>query len=161
MGAKVSSGGSSKRGSYTTNGDMNIIPFIDILLVLLIIFMVAAPIPTADVKVDLPPPVKMPPPKDPKRPTVVTILDDQQGSFQIFVDNVPVTRMDQLDEIVLSQVSVNVPGSPNRLLELVRVRADQTLSYGIVMDVMGRLQEANFQKVALVAETAIDPSAAQ
>ncbi len=161
MGAKVSSGGSSKRGSYTTNGDMNIIPFIDILLVLLIIFMVAAPTPTSDVKVDLPPPVDVPPPKDPKRPTVVSILDDKQGGYQIYVDTIWVTQISQLDETVLSQVSVNVPGSPNRLLEVVRVRADQTLPYGVVMEVMGLLQEANFQKVALVAEAAIDPSAMQ
>jgi hypothetical protein len=88
MGAKVSSGGTSKRGSYATNGDMNIIPFIDILLVLLIIFMVAAPLPTADVKVDLPPPVPPPEqPEQPKRPTIVSIRDYGDGTPQIWIDN--------------------------------------------------------------------------
>lgn len=158
MGAKVSSGGSAKRGSYDTNADMNIIPFIDILLVLLIIFMVAAPIPTTDVKVDLPPPT---PPIDnneePKKPTIVNIRDDGAGGLQIFVDT-ELTDTANLADVVLNHVSMNVPGSPNRLLETIRVRADQTLPYGDVMGTMALLQEKNFQKISLVAEEAIDES---
>jgi biopolymer transport protein ExbD len=155
MGAKVSTGGSTKRGSYDTNADMNIIPFIDILLVLLIIFMVAAPIPTTDVKVDLPPPV--PPPQNvekPAKPTIVNILDDKMGGYQIFVDT-EAADIDKLDEVVLAHISMNVPNSPNRLLESIRVRADQTLPYGTVMGTMALLQAKNFQKISLVAEDAI------
>lgn len=160
MGAKVSSGGSSKRGSYDTNADMNIIPFIDILLVLLIIFMVAAPIPTVDVKVDLPPPVEIPADLEkPKKPTLVDIVQGPAGDTQIFVDQAIVENIDDLPGIVYSRVTVNVPDSPNKLLETVRVRPDQRLSYGEVMGVMTVLQGANFQKVSLVAETALDESA--
>lgn len=155
MGAKVSTGGSAKRGSYDTNADMNIIPFIDILLVLLIIFMVAAPIPTTDVKVDLPPPVPPPNmPDKPKKPTIVNILDDRQGGYQIFVDS-ELADPSQLEQVVLSHIAQNVPGTPNRLLESIRVRADQTLPYGTVMGTMALLQEKNFQKISLVAEDAI------
>ena len=153
MGAKVSS--SSGKGMQPSS-EPNIVPFIDILLVLLIIFMVAAPIPTTDVKVDLPPPVppKNQPPEQPKRPTVVDIRDDGTGSPQIFVDT-EITDEANLADKVLARVTVNVPGSPNRLLETVRVRADQTLPYASVMGTMAILQEANFQKVSLVAEDAI------
>lgn len=161
MGAKISSGGSKKRGAYTANGEMNVIPFIDILLVLLIIFMVAAPIPTADVKVDLPPPVPpIEPPERPKTPTIVSIRDYGDGTPQIWVDNlVVVDNMNDLADAVLGRVIVNVPDTPNPLLESVRVRADQTLPYGVVMSAMGKLQEADLQKVSLVAETALPEGA--
>lgn len=157
MGAKVSSGGSGKKGSYEANGDMNVIPFIDILLVLLIIFMVAAPPPTTDVKVDLPPPNPPPDQQELKRPTVVDIRDDGTGAMQIFVDG-QISDTSTLGDDVLRQVSINVPGTPNRLLETIRVRADQTLAYRDVMGTMALLQEKQFQKVSLVAEDAIAES---
>jgi biopolymer transport protein ExbD len=158
MGAKLSTGGGKKRGKYGANADMHVIPFIDILLVLLIIFMVAAPIPTVDVKVDLPPPV--PPPKEEielKKPTLVDIVDVGDGTAQVFVDGT-LTDPSTLSQAVLARISVNAPGSPNRLLEDVKVRAAQTLPYAAVMGVMATLQEARFGAVTLVAETAIDPS---
>ncbi len=152
MGAKLASGGGKKKG-YAPNNEPNVIPFIDILLVLLIIFMVAAPPPTTDVKVDLPPPNAEPTP-DPKRPTVVDARDDGTGNPQIFVDGV-LTEEAVLAEAVTKQVAFNNPGTPNPLLETVRVRADQTLSYQTVMRIMGDLQEAQFTKVSLVAEEAL------
>lgn len=156
MGAKLSGGGRGK--GMQPSSEPNIVPFIDILLVLLIIFMVAAPIPTTDVKVDLPPPVNQPdPPKDkPKTPTVVDIRDDGTGVPQIFVDT-QLTEPDFLAAKVLERITYHVPDSPNRLLETVRVRADQTLPYASVMETMAILQEADFQKVSLVAEDAISP----
>ena len=153
MGAKLSGG----RGKgMQPSSEPNIVPFIDILLVLLIIFMVAAPIPTTDVKVDLPPPVppKNQPIEKPKTPTVVDVRDDGTGEPQIFVD-AQLTEPDMLASKVLERITFHVPDSPNRLLETVRVRADQTLPYASVMETMGILQEANFQKVSLVAEDAI------
>jgi biopolymer transport protein ExbD len=158
MGAKLAGGGKGK--GMQPSSEPNIVPFIDILLVLLIIFMVAAPIPTTDVKVDLPPPVppQDPPKEKPKTPTVVDIRDDGTGYPQIFVDTQLVDEAGLSDK-VLERITINVPGSPNRLLETVRVRADQTLPYASVMGTMAILQEANFQKVSLVAEDAIDESA--
>ena len=153
MGAKLSGG----RGKgMQPSSEPNIVPFIDILLVLLIIFMVAAPIPTTDVKVDLPPPVppKNQPIEKPKTPTVVDVRDDGTGEPQIFVD-AQLTEPDMLASKVLERITFHVPDSPNRLLETVRVRADQTLPYASVIETMGILQEANFQKVSLVAEDAI------
>lgn len=155
MGAKLSGGGGKKKG-YAPNNEPNVIPFIDILLVLLIIFMVAAPPPTTDVKVDLPPPNAEPTP-DPKRPTVVDVRD-AGGVPQIFVDG-QLTEEPQLVEVVTKQIAFNNPGTPNPLLETIRVRADQTLSYQTVMRVMGDLQEAQFTKVSLVAEEALPEGA--
>ena len=157
MGAIVSTSGSAKRGSFDTNADMNIIPFIDILLVLLIIFMVAAPVPTTDVKVDLPPPVPPPPDNHPKKPTVVDVRDDGTGNAVYFVDGALTTR-DALPDTVLAHIKINVPDTQNRLLEVIRVRADQTLPYGEVMGTMALLQEKDFQTISLVAESAIDES---
>lgn len=156
MGAKLSGGNKGK--GMQPSSEPNIVPFIDILLVLLIIFMVAAPIPTTDVKVDLPPPVPQPkdPIEKPKTPTVVDIRDDGTGVPQIFVDT-QITEADALAAKVLERITFHVPDSPNRLLETVRVRADQTLPYASVMETMAILQEANFQKVSLVAEDAISP----
>lgn len=157
MGAKVSAGGSHKRGSFESNADMNVIPFIDILLVLLIIFMVAAPPPTTDVKVDLPPPnPPQEPPKEKKVPTIVDIRDDGSGNMMIYVDG-NVSQTSTLADDVLARISVNMPNSSNRLLEVIRVRADQTLAYADVMGTMALLQEKNFQTVSLVAEDAISP----
>jgi biopolymer transport protein ExbD len=157
MGAKLAGGGKGK--GMQPSSEPNIVPFIDILLVLLIIFMVAAPIPTTDVKVDLPPPVppENEPLEKPKKPTVVDIRDDGTGSPQIFVDTQIVDEAGLADK-VLERITANVPDSANRLLETVRVRADQTLPYASVMGTMAILQEANFQKVSLVAEDAIDES---
>jgi biopolymer transport protein ExbD len=156
MGAKL--GGGSGKGMQPSS-EPNIVPFIDILLVLLIIFMVAAPIATTDVKVDLPPPTNTPPPDDvkPKKPTVVDIRDDGTGTPQIFVDTQLVDESALADK-VLERITINVPDSQNRLLESVRVRTDQTLPYAAVMGTMAVLQEANFTKVSLVAEDAIDES---
>jgi biopolymer transport protein ExbD len=157
MGAKLSTGGGKKRGKYGANADMNVIPFIDILLVLLIIFMVAAPIPTVDVKVDLPPPVPPQETTEPKIPTLVDIVDPGDGTAQVFVDG-RLSDTSTLARDVLGAISVNAPGSENRLLEDVKVRAAQSLPYAQVMGVMATLQEAQFQAVTLVAETALDPS---
>ncbi|MBI1250767.1 MAG: hypothetical protein GC189_04770 [Alphaproteobacteria bacterium] len=152
MAGKVSSGGG--KGMQPTS-EPNVIPFIDIMLVLLIIFMVAAPIPTVDVRVDLPPPNPTPIRIEGLRPTFVE-LDDQAGQLVLTVDSQRI-EMGQLGAKVLERAIENNPALNVRDIyseARIFLRADQETAYGNVIGVMSRLQEEGFVKVGIVAEEA-------
>ncbi len=153
MAGKVAaSGGGGKRREMTPNSEPNVIPFIDILLVLLIIFMVTAPIPTVDIRVDLPPPNPVPVQLRDKRPTIVAVKDD--GT--LFVDTQPVTFA-QLGDVTLSHAIENNPGiNPVNIYAEAKifVRADQSRPYGEVVGVMSNLQEEGFAQVGIFNELA-------
>lgn len=149
MGAKV---GGAKDGPVS---EPNVIPFIDILLVLLIIFMVTAPIPTVDIRVDLPPPNPVPIRLEGLNPTIVGIREDG-GRLQFFVDEEVVTLANigerTLDHAIRNNPALNVEDiySEARIF----VRADQSTAYGNVVNVMSQLQEEGFAKVGIFAELA-------
>lgn len=152
MGAKVSSGG--KGGPMT---DPNVIPFIDILLVLLIIFMVTAPMPTVDIRVDLPPPNPVPIRLEGLNPTVVGIRETPSG-MEIFVDEQTI-QMSQIGEVTLQHAIRNNPALNIEDIYAearIFVRADQTTAYANVVNVMSRLQEEGFAKVGIFSELAIE-----
>jgi biopolymer transport protein ExbD/biopolymer transport protein TolR len=119
--------------------DMNVTPLVDVMLVLLIVFMVAAPLMAVGVPVDLPK-VQAKQLNDQKPPIVVSI--DSTGSF--FIDQ---TAIDS--EQLLPTLSSN---SENDKERRIHVRGDRTIAYGKVMEVMGLINGAGFTKVALVAE---------
>ena len=119
--------------------DMNVTPLVDVMLVLLIVFMVAAPLMAVGVPVDLPK-VQAKQLNDQKPPIVVSI--DQTGAF--FIDQTAIDS-DQL----LPTLSSN---SENDKERRIHVRGDRTIAYGKVMEVMGLINGAGFTKVALVAE---------
>jgi biopolymer transport protein ExbD len=149
MGAKV---GGSKSGPVS---DPNVIPFIDILLVLLIIFMVTAPIPTVDIRVDLPPPNPVPIRLEGLNPTIVGIRETPSG-MAVFVDE-EVVQLSQLGERTLDHAIRNNPALDveNMYAEAkIYVRADQSTAYGNVIRVMSQLQEEGFVKVSIFAELA-------
>lgn len=149
MGAKV---GGSKDGPVS---EPNVIPFIDILLVLLIIFMVTAPIPTVDIRVDLPPPNPVPIRLEGLNPTIVGIRETPAG-LAIYVDEETV-QLSQLGDVTLSHAIRNNPALETRQIfaeARIFVRADQSTAYGNVVDVMSRLQEEGFVKVGIFAELA-------
>lgn len=155
MGAKVAgSGGGGKRGQLDVNAEPNVIPFIDVMLVLLIIFMVAAPIATVDIQVELPT-SKVLPSERPPKPTWISLKDDGAGNVTVFVMNDQVT-FDTLGEETVKAVSANDPtkrGDPSEIRqERVYVRASGTTPYKNVMRVMNRLQDEGFYKIGLVAE---------
>ena len=144
--------GGSKGGPMT---DPNVIPFIDILLVLLIIFMVTAPIPTVDIRVDLPPPNPVPIRLEGLNPTIVGIRETP-GGIVIYVDEETV-QMSQLGDRTLDHAIRNNPAlevSEIYAEARVFVRADQSTTYGMVVNVMSRLQEEGFVKVGIFAELA-------
>jgi biopolymer transport protein ExbD len=144
--------GGSKGGPMV---DPNVIPFIDILLVLLIIFMVTAPIPTVDIRVDLPPPNPVPIRLEGLNPTIVGIRETPAG-LVIYVDEETV-QMSQLGARTLDHAIRNNPALEiNEIYAEARVfvRADQSTTYGMVVNVMSRLQEEGFVKVGIFAELA-------
>jgi len=156
MAGKISSGGGGKRSALTPTSDPNVIPFIDILLVLLIIFMVTAPIPTVDLRVDLPPPNPRPtPPEDGKRPTIVSLVDNQ-GYVTYQVDGQPVEFAQISDKVLERSIENNwaIPIEDIYAEARIFVRADQRTTYGRVVQLMSRLQEDGFVKVGIFAEQA-------
>ena len=148
-------GGRGRRAAMQPNSDPNVIPFIDILLVLLIIFMVTAPIPTVDIRVDLPPPNPIPIRLEGLNPTIVGIRETPTG-LALYVDEETVllsTIGDRtLDHAIRNNPALNVEDiyAEARIF----VRADQSTAYGNVVTVMSKLQEEGFVKVGIFAELA-------
>ena len=129
--------------------DINVTPFIDVMLVLLIIFMVAAPLSTVDLPVDLPSSTAIPQ-KKPDKPTYVTIKSD----LAVAVGETLVKRVD----LVRSLDAMADQGKDRRIF----LRADRGVPYGELMDVLERLRVGGYAKIALVALEGIpdDPTQA-
>jgi TolR protein len=132
---------SDEFGGYRPLSDINVTPLVDVMLVLLIIFMVAAPLMMVGVPLQLPKTsaAKVTPPKE---PLVVSI--DKDG--KLFIRKDPVEEGDLVARLATVKAS-----EPNAV---VYVRGDKALEYGRVMQVMGLVGEAGFGKVSLVAEGA-------
>src|SRR6478735_1951818 len=134
--------GSGRRRRRQRKGpiaDINMTPFIDVMLCLLIIFMVAAPLLTAGVPLDLPKSAANALNQD-KDPLTISV----DGKGDIYLQETKVT----LDDIVPKLTSIAQQGYEERIF----VRGDKAISYGQVMQVMGRISGAGFKKVALVSE---------
>ena len=117
--------------------EINVTPFVDVMLVLLIIFMVAAPLLTVGVPIDLPETSAnaMNPETQP-----ITISVNENG--QIFLQETEIP----LDEVVAKLSAIATTGYEERIY----VRGDKTTNYGIVMQVMARIQAAGYTKIGLV-----------
>lgn len=140
MGAKLSSGSGNKIGPVS---DINVTPLVDVMLVLLIVFMVAAPMMATGVKVDLPT-ANTKPLEEPKPPIVVSI--DTAGIVYV---NQNAAKANNTD--LLALVRQESGGDHERRIHL---RADQALSYGKVVGTMGVLNDAGYARIALVSEAA-------
>ena len=132
-------GGRRRRGvpRYGAMADINMTPFIDIMLVLLIIFMVAAPLLATGVAVDLPQ-TKAGPLNIDQKPISIALND--QG--QLFLMDAPVAT----DELIPKLQAIAKDGFDERIY----LRADKAVSYGDLMDIMNTLRNAGYLKVALV-----------
>jgi biopolymer transport protein ExbD len=133
MSARLSDGG----GDIAETHEINVTPFIDVILVLLIIFMVAAPLATVDVPVDLPDSSAQPLPK-PDKPIFVTIRADQ--SLAVGENSVA------QDQLALALDNAAHADKETRVF----LRADKAIAYGRLMEVMDVLRHAGYLKVALV-----------
>jgi biopolymer transport protein TolR len=123
--------------------EINVTPMVDVMLVLLIIFMVAAPLMTVGVPVDLPR-TNATPLNQEQEPLTITV--DSQGRIFLQETEVPMENLvPQLQAIMQNQPQ----GQPERRIF---VRGDRAISYGRVMEVMGTVNAAGFSRVALLAE---------
>jgi biopolymer transport protein ExbD len=141
MGAKLSSGGGG-RYEEAQNSEINVTPFVDVMLVLLIIFMVAAPLASVTVKVQLPPAVA-PPGTNPPKPVYISI----QPNGNIYIQDFRTDLATLGDDLRKNLGSVRNPEK-----ERIFIRADKDVLYGDFMGVMNMLQDNNFYSVALVGE---------
>ena len=112
--------------------DINVTPFIDVMLVLLIIFMVAAPLATVDVKVNLPASTSTPQPRP------------EKADNSMFIGNDPVT-----DETMITALNALTEGKKDTTIFF---RADKTVDYETLMKVMDTLHQAGYLKIGLVGE---------
>ena len=128
---------SESSGDLDENSEINVTPFIDVMLVLLIIFMVAAPLATVDMKVDLPQSVAKPAPRDDK-PVFVTLKAD----LTLAIGNEEAPR-----EAFVSELNRITGGNTDTRVLL---RADRLVDYGELMTVMNLIQNAGYGKIALV-----------
>ena len=141
MGAKLGGGGG---GKYTVeqNSDINVTPFVDVMLVLLIIFMVTIPKATVAIKLDLPP-AKAPPTNEKKKdPVFISVM----GPEDIYVGPKKVT-LDTLASEVAGALQ-----SPNPTEERILVRGYKDIEYGDFVKVLNTLQQNGYLKVGLINE---------
>ncbi len=139
----VSLSGSRDFGSRSTRyrpmSEINVTPMVDVMLVLLVIFMVTAPLLTVGVPVDLPQ-TQAPAINEPKEPLVITI--DAKGN--IYLQNSQIDPKDLGPRLIA--VTNNNPNAT------IYVRGDRAIDYGRVLEVMGIVSSAGFTKVSLIAE---------
>jgi biopolymer transport protein ExbD len=140
MGAKLGGGGGGKF-DLGQNSDINVTPFVDVMLVLLIIFMVSIPAATVSIKLDLPPAIPPPPGTKIEEPTLINIQ-----VAGLYIGDKP-TTLDTLPADLARTLN-----KPNPTEERVYIRADRTVRYGEFMSVMNTLQGNGYFQVALINE---------
>lgn len=138
---KTRSRGRRTGGTYRAMAEINVTPLVDVMLVLLIVFMVAAPLLTSGVAVDLPKSDAKAIPDEDNKPIEITLSKD--GNLYIGDSEVDETKLK-------FQLQAMTEGQDDRRIY---VRADQGIEYGRVMAIIGAINGAGFSKVALISES--------
>jgi len=132
-------GGGRRRTAYRPISEINVTPFVDVMLVLLIVFMVTAPLLTVGVPVDLPK-TKAQPLSQPEEPLVISV--NAKGEIYVQETSVP------LESLVPRLIAITENNADTRIY----LRGDRSIDYGRMMQVMGHVNAAGFRRVALIAE---------
>jgi len=142
-----------KRARLLPTAEPNVIPFIDVLLVLLIIFMVTAPAPTTDLRVDMPRPS---PTRVVALPPTIVAIRQVGGAVQVFVDDEEVSSAELPQRALAHLQAANPSLTAEDALENahIYVRADLDVAYERVVAVVEALQRAQFLHVAISAQQA-------
>lgn len=149
MAAKLAGGGKAKY-ELGQNADINVTPFVDVMLVLLIIFMVAAPLATTSLKIDLPP-AQAPKNQEQKKPTFISI--HKGGAVDVIPDASlgPVRSVPGLDQLIPT-LSPLLTGTGPLQERTVLIRADKDVRYKEFMAVVNKLEQEGFYHVGLISE---------
>lgn len=131
--------GAKRRSNQQTFTDINVTPFVDVMLVLLVIFMVTAPMLTVGVPVDLP-------------KTKAAKMNDQAEPLVVSVDASGKSYLQEAELEGEALIERLIAVSGNNPDAKIYVRGDQKINYGRVMEVMGEIAAAGFNKVSLIAE---------
>ena len=142
-----------RRAQMLPSSEPNVIPFIDVLLVLLIIFMVTAPTPTTDLRVDMPRPG---PTRIIALPPTIVFVRIMGGQVRIFVDDEEVSAADVSQRALAHVMAADASLTTADALDNARifVRADLDVAYDRVVSVVDALQSAQFRKIAITAQQA-------
>jgi biopolymer transport protein ExbD len=140
MALRLGGAAAADRYGLAQNADINVTPFVDVMLVLLIIFMVALPVATTSVKLELPQASASPVPVAP--PTYVSL----QADGRLFIGDAQ-TTMTRLGDDLAAAIH-----SPKPTAERVYIRADKAVRYEAFMAVMNHLKALGYERVGLVSE---------
>ncbi len=134
-------GGRTRRASRRAMSEINVTPFVDVMLVLLIVFMVAAPLLTVGVPVELPKTAASALPDEDEQPLTITLT--AEGVVMIQKTEIP------LDELIVRLRAIAAERNDDKVF----LRADGSIPYEVVMQVMGALNAGGFGNIGLVTET--------
>jgi biopolymer transport protein ExbD len=144
--------GATGNKAPSQNSDINVTPFIDIMLVLLIIFMVALPPPTVNTLINMPPTPLNPPPPDPNnKPLFISLADDGSVTVSLGIgDDATGSTVPNIDGVV-NAVAAVIPADARATKETF-IRADFEVPYNGVMQLLNKLRDAGLKKIGLVGE---------
>ena len=131
----------SKRGSNRLMSEINVTPFVDVMLVLLIIFMVAAPLLTVGVEIELPKTSAKALPTEKEQPLTLSLTKDKELYLQD-------TKI-EFSELIPKLKQIAEQRNDNRIF----IRADGANNYSTIMEIMGALNSSNFSNISLVTES--------
>lgn len=137
-----------QRNSRNPVAEINVVPFIDVMLVLLVIFMITTPLLTQGVKIDLPKTESKALPQNQKEPLIVTV--DATGNFYLNIANKPNQPITPrvLSHLVTTQLGSAAAGEQRPVL----VRGDKNANYGKIVEAMVLLQQAGAKSVGLITQ---------
>jgi biopolymer transport protein TolR len=139
--SSIKGGPGGLAGRYRPMAEINVTPLVDVMLVLLVVFMIAAPLLTVGVPVDLPQ-TQAPAINEPKEPLVITV--NAEGRIYI-------QETETATDALVPRLQAITSNNPDAILY---VRGDKAINYGRVMEVMSLISAAGFRKVSLIAEMA-------
>ena len=131
----------SKKGSNRLMSEINVTPFVDVMLVLLIIFMVAAPLLTVGVEIELPKTSARALPTEKEQPLTLSLTKDKELYLQD-------TKI-EFSELIPKLKQIAEQRNDNRIF----IRADGANNYSSIMEIMGALNSSNFSNISLVTES--------